>query len=519
MRLSVVFVLFAVPLLAQQPYGEKINVAIVNVDVSVTRSDGTPVRGLTRDDFELFEDGRRQTITNFYAVVGPNAVALNSPAESPAHPADERFRRKVLVLVDVFHTTKTRRALALANLERMIDDSFKSGEYDWSIAVMGRGVTLALPLTSDKQAIHDTLARLLQAGERPVPALAAGLAGSSGPTTNERIDRAMSLDEEDRFLAATFTTRSIIDALRAFASTSGKKIVLLLTGDIGLNDLESTVNNFGSSSRDIYQRPLDAEFARRAHNITDLRTSIVHEANASGVSVYIFNTEGLQPLGDEGANPRPITNTSAVFWLSKDTGGRLVTGNDGAAALQQFDTASSNYYSLGYRSPHPEDGKYHTIAVRLTSVKGARIDYRSGYSSSPTEAQWTRAMESPVAAALLPTAVPVTLTTGVAQPDHRGLAVPISLKVLFSSLQFLPSQNGPAARVRVYISVFDDIGKKLFSGSFPIVIQSATADANGVMVYRNVVLVSKGVTSQIIGAVRDETTDSAGAASVTIRPE
>jgi hypothetical protein len=38
-------------------------------------------------------------------------------------------------------------------------------------------------------------------------------------------------------------------------------------------------------------------------------------------------------------------------------------------------------------------------------------------------------MESPVAAALLPTALPVTLTTGDGHPDHRGLAVPISLKV------------------------------------------------------------------------------------------
>ena len=59
-----VVVLFAATLSAQ--VSETIDVRIINVDVTVT-SKGSPVRGLTRDDFEIFEDGKFQPITNFYA--------------------------------------------------------------------------------------------------------------------------------------------------------------------------------------------------------------------------------------------------------------------------------------------------------------------------------------------------------------------------------------------------------------------------------------------------------------------
>src|SRR4051794_41305542 len=56
----------ATPLFAQS-LTEKIDVSLVNVDVTVT-SHGAPARGLTRDDFEVLEDGVPQNVTHFYAI-------------------------------------------------------------------------------------------------------------------------------------------------------------------------------------------------------------------------------------------------------------------------------------------------------------------------------------------------------------------------------------------------------------------------------------------------------------------
>src|SRR3954470_15855411 len=105
---------------------ESIDVRVVNVDVTVMSRQG-PVRGLTRDDFEIREDGKVQTITNFYTSdetrPATTAVASQAPA-APAAPLDERFRRKVLVLVDNHHTTRRGRDTSLRALEAMINDRF-----------------------------------------------------------------------------------------------------------------------------------------------------------------------------------------------------------------------------------------------------------------------------------------------------------------------------------------------------------------------------------------------------------
>jgi len=66
----VLSVLAAVPLFATEGprVGETIDVSIVNVDAVVTDKQGNRVRGLTRDDFEIFENGKLQPITNFTEV-------------------------------------------------------------------------------------------------------------------------------------------------------------------------------------------------------------------------------------------------------------------------------------------------------------------------------------------------------------------------------------------------------------------------------------------------------------------
>src|SRR4051794_2722412 len=63
-----------------------VNVSVVNVDAYVTDKKGNPVTGLTRDDFELFENKRPVQITNFYSVSGGKATAPGTPAP-PTAPA------------------------------------------------------------------------------------------------------------------------------------------------------------------------------------------------------------------------------------------------------------------------------------------------------------------------------------------------------------------------------------------------------------------------------------------------
>ena len=72
MRSSIILLLTiaAATSLSAQSLTEKIDVSLVNVDVTVT-SHGAAARGLTRDDFQVFEDGVARPISNFYSVEPP----------------------------------------------------------------------------------------------------------------------------------------------------------------------------------------------------------------------------------------------------------------------------------------------------------------------------------------------------------------------------------------------------------------------------------------------------------------
>src|ERR1019366_2298388 len=93
---------------AQRPAGESIEVRVVNVDVVVRDKAGKPVTGLTKDDFEIFENNKKQEITNLYEVrpsapaatarFAPHPPSAAFPAVSEA-PADAR-RRNIVMFVD-----------------------------------------------------------------------------------------------------------------------------------------------------------------------------------------------------------------------------------------------------------------------------------------------------------------------------------------------------------------------------------------------------------------------------------
>src|SRR5258708_25581911 len=84
-----------------------------------------------------------------------------------ADPSEERFRRKVLVIIDNRHVSMFNRDRALAALERFVDDRFTGGSYDWSIALISDTARVVLPLTSDKAKLHAAVAEIRKIAANP----------------------------------------------------------------------------------------------------------------------------------------------------------------------------------------------------------------------------------------------------------------------------------------------------------------------------------------------------------------
>jgi len=537
----------ATPLFAQS-LTEKIDVSLVNVDVTVT-AHGAPARGLTRDDFQVFEDGVARPITNFYAVVPPPAPGAAAPAPATksdtiviADPADERFRRKVLVIVDNRHLTMHNRDRALSALERFINDRFTGGTYDWSIALISDTAHVMLPLTSDKEKLHATVAairRLVANPDRPQHedvariATVSGFDGSpsaaSGDNAADSLQDLIQLGTRFQIRAdSARTTEAVRDAIRSFAGTPGRKIILLVAGSLGLDDVVSPLD---ASSNSFLGGPNVIASSMRGANL--MRDVLIREANASNVSFYIVNAEGLtsvgadassseaeaaffssdrQPLGAGGSNA-----LASMYWLARETGGRLMPGNSAEKSLAEFDRTSSTFYSLAYKPVHGDDGKYHSIKVRVNR-SGYQLQYRTGYSSVPVNVQLARAMQSPMAATMQQSSIPIAIVTGNSAPHGKGVAVALSALVPAKNLQFIPTGKGSIARVDLYVSLFDDRGHRIGGNHFTREAHAENGtEANGNFVETHELLLKRGVPYRVVVAVHDEVTDAIGIATKTVR--
>ena len=150
-------------------FTEAVEVNVVNVDVRVTDSNGRPITGLRKRDFELFEDGKRVDISNFAAVVGgvsredrdetPPAGAATSAAEDTAVAAAPEDAWNLIVYVDNFNLHPGNRARALQQLRDFLGRELRPRDRVMVVSYE-QGFTVRLPFSSDPAAVSAALAEV-----------------------------------------------------------------------------------------------------------------------------------------------------------------------------------------------------------------------------------------------------------------------------------------------------------------------------------------------------------------------
>lgn len=385
-----------------------------------------------------------------------------------------------MVLIDVPSITPYERNRALERLEQFIDDRFHGGEYDWSIATVDDGLRVLLSPTSDKTAIHESLDRIQQnlapplflPGERNMPLQVTPAAAFSNV-----------LERQRQSIAAGESVDAIVEAMRSFGAADGRKIILLLAGQLF---------------------PYDPRLPQLAYPrwIVALRDRLIHEANASNVAVCIINPEGVA-AGDP-----------SMYWIARQTGGLLMPGNDVDASLRRFDGSASTYYSLGYRCPHPDDSGVHQITVRLKKPSKDHLQYRDGYTALSSEAQTNRTLGSAFGAFMVSgSAIPVTLTFNTPRPAGSSLIVSMKTMVPADAFAYLSSESGKSGHVDIVISLFDAAGRSVW---FVHLLRDAnlgkTEAPTGMFNESTELYLTKGAPYRVVVAVRDLTSNQVGVA-------
>jgi VWFA-related protein len=107
--------------------GETVEVSIVNVDVVVTDGKGNRVRGLTKDDFELFENGKPRPVSNFAEYASDDPAARVGVAGEAAPPS-QREKRTLLIFFEEMQLTGFAADAIAAALKKTADAVIGPGD-------------------------------------------------------------------------------------------------------------------------------------------------------------------------------------------------------------------------------------------------------------------------------------------------------------------------------------------------------------------------------------------------------
>jgi VWFA-related protein len=460
---------------AAQKLAESIEVHVVNVDVVVTDKSGKHVRGLTRDDFQIFENGKPQPITNFYEVGGEAAPDLR--VDAAATPATEDVRaRKFVIFIDDYSINPHRRNRLIEALQRFTDREVRAGD-EATVVAWDRSLRVPLQLTSDKAALHAALEaekkRAASEGNGAAVRMtkfhceaALRAVGPRGLTMQQAFDECRQLASSYSELALHFE-RVLIQSIRITMSTmagvEGKKVFIFAGShlpEVPGREMHRWVSEMFPGMNALPE--MEGADRSQVLNLNQL----AREANADGITFYPFDTadSGLSSLADAHDPTSPteafvaFTNTAAAYQTLADlTGGVAITDvNNYDVGLETIATDLSSYYSLGYK-PSTDSGGDRKISVRMKNP-AYRVRSRRTFAVKSTDEQVSDRVLANIARENIKSEWPMEIRVGKPVKAGRFFNVPFEL-VIAPNVTLLRDGDDVAGGFTVYVAVGDDQGR------------------------------------------------------------
>ncbi|HVT16459.1 MAG TPA: VWA domain-containing protein [Thermoanaerobaculia bacterium] len=392
----------------EQSFAESTEVTVVEVPVQVVR-DGEPLRGLTANDFEVYDGRKRVTLTGFEVL---DLASPGNAAAAASAPVPSALRRHFLLLFDlsfsepksIVKARQAARGLVLKSLHP--SDLVAVATYS-----LANGPQLVLGFTPDRRQVEAALntlglPQLIDRNVDPLRLVAAeakSAAGSAGGSdkldTGIKADVAQELaellrgyskvsDRANRQVmegAVKGLTRSFADLARLMSSVQGRKQVVYLSEGFdsallqGTTSVEEQAKMADQASHGQFdQIESDARFGNT--KLTSQMDRMLEEFRRADCIIQAVDIGGLRAGAEQGA-ARPA-GADVLLEMAHDTGGELFERfNDLGEAMGKMLQRTSVTYVLSF---HPEelkrDGSYHKLRVELKNApRGAKAIARPGY--------------------------------------------------------------------------------------------------------------------------------------------
>jgi VWFA-related protein len=397
----------------------RVRVDYVEVDTVVTDKQGKLVSDLKKEDFQVLEDGKAQTIAAFTTVNIPidrydKPLFAALPIDRDVATNEKPFDGRVYVMViDDLHTRFGRSNRVKVAAKQFIEQ--RLGANDLMAIVHTAGVSTGnQEFTSNKRLL---LAAVDKTNGRKLDSATVSKTREYNNTRGMRAGGDVLNDPDDA--ERGFNARATLDTLRSvaewFGSVRGRRKAILFVSegiDYDINDMI----------------PANGSTHQSASMIMDSTREAIAAATRSNVAIYGIDPRGLTDLGDEsielGSFPDDTSlgvgqgslyneirlSQDSLRTLSEETGGfAVVNRNDFTTSFERIVEDNSSYYVLAYYPPDPRPGRFHKIDVRVTRP-GLTVRARKAYvapkkpdektantkSKSPMTPEVREALDSPL---------------------------------------------------------------------------------------------------------------------------
>ena len=374
----------------------RVTVDLVTNDVIARDARGQFVADLTKDDFELYEDGVLQQLASLVLVHGGRVsnLALPPPAAPPegiilppSRPTNDASGRIFILFIDDLHLDFKNTARVRDLLKKIKGTLIHQGDM---FGIVSSGTSsISIDLTYDLKRIDEALKKVMGGALKPTDIIQ-GPEGQEGPTEvryRAHVAFSSAADLLDNLAKVHNRRKALIYVSNGYdfnpfeKSRSGQ--AEFFENRFGTQGNPPTGSNPDTGETETGARNDNSDPSRSGTKFADADlvrelAELTRAANRANATIYTIDPRGLVGMPDLDDNVDPmefqeyITNSiNSLRVLAEQTGGiAVVNQNDFEKALKRIDAETSDYYMIGYYSTNPDPLK----RTRQIDVKVKRKD-------------------------------------------------------------------------------------------------------------------------------------------------
>jgi VWFA-related protein len=475
----------------------KVRVNEVLVRVVVRTEAGKVVPDLTKEDFQLFDNRKPQTITSFRIdtpetnAVKPQAITTQNPDGGPpaVTPVPTLPQRFVAVVFDDTDLVIQDAAFVRFEAQKLFDTLPPSDR----VGVFSTSGQVTVDFTSERMRLKDSLSRIV-----PRPLTGSGAAVNECPSISfyqarqmlEYHDTLAEQIAEQEFIACTSTSHpppaNVIQAV-----VRGKANAVLAGGEA---QVEMVYRHLEDAMRRLAVMPGQRVMVLVSPGFvltmeTQEQGDLIERANRSGIVINTIDARGLYTpniMGDisEPMNDLPQTSGARDSWrlseqfeqgvilgeLADGTGGTFFHNrNDLDVGMERAVAAPEVSYLLGFSPQNLKyDGKMHLLKVSLTSKSKFVIQARHGYYAPRTAKDPAQEAKEEIQEAIFSQEeihdVPMELQTQFFKTSDTQAKLAVLTRVDVNAIRFRKDAGRSKDNLTFATAIFDENGNFITGG-------------------------------------------------------